>query len=34
MKDVDDKFYERADSHIHLSNDQLKIAKSRGKVSA
>jgi hypothetical protein len=34
MKDVDDKFYERADSHIHLSNDQLKVEKGRGKVSA
>ena len=34
MKDVDDKFYERADSHIHLSNDQLKVQEGRGKVSA
>lgn len=34
MKDVDDKFYERADSHIYLSNDQLKVEKGRGKVSA
>ena len=23
MAQVDDKFYERADAHIHLSNDQL-----------
>jgi len=34
MKDVDDKFYDRADSHIHLSNGQLEIEKGRGKVSA
>ena len=34
MKDVDDTFYERADSHIHLSNDQLKVEQGRGKVSA
>jgi hypothetical protein len=34
MKDVDAKFYERADSHIHLSNDQLKVEQGRGKVSA
>lgn len=33
MKDVDDKFYERADAHIHLSNDQLADEKG-GKVSA
>jgi hypothetical protein len=33
MADVDDKFYERADAHIDLSNDQLKDI-SRGKVSA
>ena len=32
-KDVDDKFYERADAHIRLSNDQLKDI-GRGKVSA
>ncbi len=31
--DVDDAFYERADAHIHLSNDQLSGV-SRGKVSA
>jgi len=33
MSDVDDKFFERADEHIHLSNRQLDNA-SRGKVSA
>lgn len=32
-KDVDDKFYDRADAHIHLSNDQVKDIGS-GKVSA
>ena len=31
--DVDDAFYERADAHIHLANDQLKGI-SAGKVSA
>ncbi len=25
IQDVDDKFYDRADEHIRLSNDQLKI---------
>ena len=30
---LDDKFYERADAHIHLSNDQLADV-SAGKVSA
>jgi Protein of unknown function (DUF3144) len=30
---VDDKFYARADAHIHLSNDQIKDS-DRGKVSA
>ena len=30
---MDAKFYDRADAHIHLSNDQLKNA-SLGKVSA
>ena len=34
MKDVDDKFYARADAHIHLSNDQLSTEPGRGKVSA
>lgn len=33
MSDVDDKFYDRADAHIHLSNDQLKDI-APGKVSA
>ena len=23
MQEVDDEFYERADAHIHLSNDQI-----------
>lgn len=30
---ADDDFYERADAHIHLSNDQIEGA-TRGKVSA
>lgn len=34
MKDVDDQFYDRADSHIHLSNDQITEEVGRGKVSA
>ena len=33
VQDPDDKFYDRADAHIHLSNDQLKEV-SRGKASA
>ena len=33
MKDPDEKFYDRADEHIHLSNAQLKDIGS-GKVSA
>ena len=33
VQDPDDKFYDRADDHIHLSNDQLKEV-SLGKVSA
>ncbi len=32
-KETDDKFYERADEHINLSNNQLKL-ESKGKVSA
>lgn len=32
-QDVDDNFFDRADAHIHLSNDQLKQI-GRGKVSA
>lgn len=31
--DIDDKFYDRADAHIHLSNDQTQDI-SNGKVSA
>ena len=31
--DIDDKFYTRADAHIHLSNDQCREI-GRGKVSA
>ena len=34
MKDADARFYERADSHIHLSNEQLKEEPSRGRVNA
>lgn len=34
MQDVDDEFYERADAHIHLSNDQTTKDIGRGKVSA
>lgn len=34
MKDKDDEFYERADAHIHLSNDQVTKDIERGKVSA
>jgi hypothetical protein len=32
-KETDEKFYDRADAHIHLSNDHLKDI-GRGKVSA
>jgi hypothetical protein len=32
-KELDPAFYDRADAHIHLSNDQLKVI-GRGKVSA
>jgi hypothetical protein len=32
-KDLDDKFFDRADAHINLSNDQMK-GMERGKVSA
>jgi hypothetical protein len=32
-KEVDEKFYERADAHIHLSNEQMQDI-GRGKVSA
>lgn len=33
MNEMDENFYELADEHIHLSNDQLKFV-SAGKVSA
>lgn len=32
-EEIDDNFYDRADAHIHLSNEQLANV-SRGKVSA
>ena len=34
MQNPDDKFYERADAHIHLSNDQISEDVTKGKVSA
>ena len=34
MSDLDEDFYNRADAHIHLSNDQMKEGVPRGKVSA
>ena len=34
MKDVDDKFYARADAHISLSNQQVSEEVSAGQVSA
>ena len=34
MKSVDDKFYERADEHINLSNKQINEQETMGKVSA
>ena len=34
VQEVDDEFYERADAHIHLSNDQISETTSIGKVSA
>lgn len=34
MTDPDDHFYDRADEHIHLSNDQITEEIGRGKVSA
>lgn len=34
MEEVDKKFFERADAHIHLSNDQISEEVGRGKVSA
>ncbi len=30
----DDTFYQRADAHIHLSNDQMKMGLTRHRVSA
>ncbi|HKY47760.1 MAG TPA: DUF3144 domain-containing protein [Acidimicrobiia bacterium] len=33
-RDADQAFFDRADAHIHLSNDQLKQVESRGQVSA
>ncbi|USH01089.1 DUF3144 domain-containing protein [Grimontia kaedaensis] len=34
MQEIDDEFYERADAHIHLSNDQISETATFGKVSA
>jgi hypothetical protein len=34
MQQTDPQFYDRADAHIHLSNDQIADDVSRGKVSA
>ena len=34
MHEVDEKFYDRADAHIHLSNDQITEETGRGMVSA
>ena len=34
MKEVDDKYYERADAHIRLSNEQITEEVGHGKVSA
>ncbi len=34
MQEVDDEFYDRADAHIHLSNDQISEEIGKGKVSA
>lgn len=34
MQEVDDEFYQRADAHIHLSNDQISETIGAGKVSA
>lgn len=34
MQEPDDDFYDRADAHIHLSNDQITEEIGRGKVSA
>lgn len=34
MQNIDDEFYEQADQHIQLSNQQITEAIGRGKVSA
>ena len=34
MQDIDDEFYNRADAHIHLSNEQITESIGKGKVSA
>ncbi|HKK16761.1 MAG TPA: DUF3144 domain-containing protein, partial [Gammaproteobacteria bacterium] len=34
MQKPDEKFYERADAHIDLSNNQISAEAGRGKVSA
>lgn len=34
MKEVDEEYYERADAHIRLSNDQISADIGHGKVSA
>ena len=34
MQEPDDKFFDRADAHIHLSNDQISGEVTKGKVSA
>ena len=34
MADVDETFYDRADAHIHLANEQISDKLHRGKVSA
>ncbi|BFM48898.1 DUF3144 domain-containing protein [Marinomonas sp. THO17] len=34
MQEVDEEFYDRADTHIHLSNDQINEKVGMGKVSA
>ena len=34
MKEVDEEFYNRADAHIHLSNNQINSDIGMGKVSA
>ena len=31
---IDDRFYDRADAHIQLSNDQINETETRGRVSA